>query len=282
MDLTQGVFYPAGGMGTLVKAIAREGAVRGVEVLVDHEVTRIEGGNGRVRRVQVEGRGSFDADIVAVNADYVHAETKLLDPVHRSYPPRYWRRKVMAPSFFVIYLGLSKRLSRSLHHTLYFSEDWDAHFRTIFDAPAWPERPCFYLSVPSLTDPTVAPEGCETAVILVPIAAGLEDGDDTRQRYRDAVIRHVEEMTGERLADSIVVERVYSPRDFLADYNAHQGTALGLAHTLMQSAVFRPRHRSARLSNLWYTGAYTHPGIGVPMTVVSSGIVAGQILEGSG
>jgi phytoene desaturase len=277
VDLSQGVFYPAGGMGTVVRALERLAVAGGAEILSGCEVKKIEAAGGRARRVLVEGKGAFDADILAVNADYAHSETVLLAPEFRSYAHRYWKRKVLAPSFFMLYLGLSKRLPGLLHHTLYLAPDWDSHFRAIFDMPAWHPHPCFYLSCTSKTDPSVAPAGGETVVILVPVAAALSDTDDVRHRYRDLIIRHVESSIGVRLADSIVVERVFSQRDFAADYNAYSGTGLGLAHTLSQTAVFRPRHRSGKLENLYYTGAYTHPGIGVPMALISARIVAQEI-----
>ncbi len=277
VDLHQGVFYPDGGMGTVVAALERLARSTGVEVLLDHEVTGIETTGRQARRVRVRGGEVFEADVVAVNADYAFAETALLDPRARSITERAWKRKTLAPSFFILYLGLSKRLSRPLHHTLYLAPDWDRDFDDIFKHPAWPLNPCFYLSCTSKTDPTVAPPGGETVTILVPVACGLPDTDDLRRRDRDLLVRHVETTLGERIADSISVERVYSPRDFRADYNAYNGTGLGLAHTLSQTAIFRPPHRSKKLDNLYYTGAYTHPGVGVPMALISSQLVADRI-----
>ena len=277
VDLRQGVYYPDGGMGTVVGALERLACAQGAQILLYHEVTGIEATGRRASRVRVRNGEAYEADVVAVNADYAFAETTLLDPAARSITERAWKRKTLAPSFFILYLGLSKRLARPLHHTLYLAPDWDRHFDHIFKHPAWPLDPCFYLSCTSKTDPTVAPPGGETVTILVPVASGLPDTDDTRRRYRDLVIRHVETTLSERLQDSISVERVYSPRDFRADYNAYNGTGLGLAHTLPQTAVFRPPHRSRKLENLYYTGAYTHPGVGVPMALISSQLVADRI-----
>jgi phytoene desaturase len=279
VDLTQGVFYPKGGMGQLVASLEKLAVASGVEILTGREVTRIESTGGRARGVVVDGHGRFDADIVAVNADYAFAETRLLERGERSYSARSWDRRVLAPSFFILYLGLSKKLRGPLHHTLYLAPEWDKHFDAIFRKPAWPEDPCFYLSCTSKTDPTAAPKGCEAIVALVPVASGLPDGDDERRRYRDSLIRKVQDVLGEKIEDSIRVERVFSPRDFLSDYNAYKGTGLGLAHTLLQTAVFRPPHRSRKVSNLYYTGAYTHPGVGVPMTLISSQLVADQISD---
>ena len=181
---------------------------------------------------------------------------------------------------FIIYLGLDRRVERLAHHSLYFQERWARHFRTVFDEPSWPPEPCFYIGCPSRTDPSVAPEGCENLFLLVPVAPGLRDTDEQRERYAEAVLEHVERVIGERIRDSIVVRRIYSHRDFASDYNALEGTALGMAHTLRQTAVFRPAHRSAKVSNLYHTGQYTHPGVGVPMTLIASEIVRDMIARG--
>ena len=106
----------------------------------------------------------------------------------------------------------------------------------------------------------------------------MEDSDEVREQYFDHMVEHVENVTGITIRDSMAVKRLYSHRDFTADYNAFKGTALGLAHTLGQTAVFRPAHRSKKVRNLFYTGQYTHPGIGVPMTLVASSIVANAIV----
>jgi len=274
VDLRQGVSYPLGGMGAVVRALEGIARQKGAEILYGHEVDRVETDGRRARAVHAAGVGSFEADAVAVSADYAFTESRLLAPTDRSYSRRYWQRRILAPSFFMLFLGLSKKLSRPLHHTLYLAPNWERHFDEIFRRPAWPGHPCFYLSCTSRTDPGAAPPGGEALVVLVPIASGLDDSHDARQRYRDFVLRHVESVLGEPIQDSIAVERIYSPRDFRSDYNAWEGTGLGLAHTLFQTAVFRPSHRSRKLENLFYTGAYTHPGVGVPMTLISSELVA--------
>jgi 1-hydroxy-2-isopentenylcarotenoid 3,4-desaturase len=303
-DLNLGVFYPMrgsrpggkggspmagsagagaaaeqGGIGCIVEALLELCRSLGVEVLTGHEVEKILVRGGAAAGVRVKGRGELAGDIVAVDADYPHAETALLDPEHRSYPATYWKRKVIAPSMFLLYLGVGKKLRSLAHHSLYFAEDWDTHFRAITDTPSWPQHPCFYLCAPTRTDPSTAPEGCEALTVLVPVAAGLADTPEIRAAYRETVLSHVEATIGESLRDQVRTERIFTLNDFALDYNAYRGTALGLAHTLGQTAIFRPRHGSRRVSRLWYTGGYTHPGIGVPMTLISSRIVAEQIAK---
>ena len=180
---------------------------------------------------------------------------------------------------FLLYLGLNRRLPKLTHHNLYFSENWNEHFDTIFKRPGWPQKPCFYISCISKSDDNAAPAGGENVFVLVPVAPGLQDTDEQRQSYADHLISHVEEVSGESIRSAVAVQRVYSQRDFINDYNAYRGTALGLSHTLRQTAVFRPPLQSRRVKNLYYTGQYTHPGVGVPMVLISAQVAAGLIKE---
>lgn len=277
VDFDLGVWFPRdGGIGKLVEAMLNVAFSEGVEFEFNNTVTRIIVKDSVVRGVGTEN-GDRTADIVIINADYAYSETTLLEERHISYPERYWKRKKIASSGFIIYLGLNKRIESLAHHNLYFHPQWERHFRDIFHEPRWPESPSYYVSCTSKTDTTVAPEGCENIFIFVPVAAGLADTDEIRVGYSDKIIRHLEKLTGESIMDSILVKRVFSHRDFSERYNAYQGTALGLAHTLRQTAIFRPSHESRKVRNLYYTGHYTHPGIGIPMVLISSQILAKKI-----
>jgi phytoene desaturase len=287
VDLTQGVFYPMGGLVSVAKAIHKLAASQGVKFELSTEVQSIEvkGGKAtgvRARRMSPEGLPvgeafSVDADYVLANADYAHVETELLPPEARTYPVSYWKKRVVAPSMFVMYLGLSKTLPKLVHHNLYFQEDWDGHFDTIFRKPSWPQKPCFYVSCISKTDPDMAPAGGENVFLLVPVAAGLDDTDETREKFANEALEHLEHVSGEQIRQYITVKRIFSQRDFAGDYNAWLGTALGISHTLGQTAVFRPSIRSKKVGNLFFTGQYTHPGIGVPMVLISAELAAGII-----
>jgi 1-hydroxy-2-isopentenylcarotenoid 3,4-desaturase len=276
VDLNLGVWYPRGGLAAAAEGIKALATELGVAIQTGAPVDRILVDEGKAVGVECNGE-TISADAVVAACDYHHAETDLLEKQHRTYSDRYWNKKVVAPSMFLIYLGLGRRLSTLEHHNLYFMKDWTRHFHRIFEEPSWPENPCFYLSCNSKTDPSSAPEGSENVFILIPVAPGLEDSDAFRVHYADTVIRHVEEITGEDLHSHIKVKRIYSQRDFSADYNALGGTALGLAHNLFQTAIFRPSHRSKKVKDLYYTGQYTHPGVGVPMTMIASEVVAREI-----
>ncbi len=274
VDLDLGVFYPRGGLGQVAGALGRLAEEEGVRIITGADVDEITTEGKRCTGAAVAGE-RYPADAVVFSGDYPYAETRLLSGRDVSFPTSYWQRRVLSPSMFILYLGYNRRLPGLQHHNLYFEYDWTRHFDTIFGSnPSWPEAPCFYLSAITKTDPEMAPAGGENIFILVPIAPGLDDTDEQRETYAREVLDHVSRITGEDMHRGIAVQRIYSGRDFEEDYHAYRGTALSIAHTLFQTAVFRPPHRSKKVSNLFYTGHYTHPGVGVPMTLISSKIVA--------
>jgi phytoene desaturase len=278
VDLKLGVFFPEGGMNGVALAMAKLVAQRGGAILCNREVTSLTVKDGLVTAA-VTAQGPVAADLVLNCGDYAWGETQLLEPRWQTYKKPYWDKKTFAPSMFLVFLGVNRPLPDLEHHNLYFAADWDKHFDTIFKTPSWPTNPCFYLSAITKTDPTMAPPGCENLFLLVPVAPGLTDTDEFRATYLQQILDHVKTVTGEDLREGLEVCRVFGPRDFENDYHAWGGTALGLAHTLFQTAVFRPGHRSKRVKNLWYSGQYTHPGVGVPMTLIASDIVVKQIVK---
>jgi len=281
VDMNLGVYYPMGGLGAVARAFARLAEEEGTRIRTNAEVTRIRYRNGKISGVEI-GDEVLSADRVIFAGDYPYAETELLGKDGRSLGSGYWKRRILSPSMFLMYIGLERELSNFRHHTLYFEEDWNRHFHSIFKEPEWPLDPCFYVSVISKTDPNTAPKGGENVFVLVPVAPGLDDSDDQREEYADHVLDHITRITGEDLRVQQKVRRIFSGRDFMADYHAYQGTALSLAHTLFQTAIFRPSHRSRKLKGLYYTGHYTHPGVGVPMTVIASEIVADEVHKSFG
>ncbi|MGA1821718.1 MAG: phytoene desaturase family protein, partial [Thermoplasmatota archaeon] len=281
VDFNLGVWYPRGGMGILSEAFHKLAMEQGVKFKFNSEVDEVVVENGSAAGVRI-GKELIESDIVISNADLPHSEMKLLDRKHQTYPEKYWKRKAIAPSCLLMFIGLNKRLEGLQHHNLYLSPQWDDHFEKIFDRPEWPKNPSYYVCCPSATDKTVAPEGCENLFFLVPVAPGLRDGNEVRKEISDNILDHFEGLIGERIRDSMIVMRIFSHRDFRSQYNAYEGTALGFAHTLKQTAVFRPSHYSKKVGNLYYTGQYAHPGIGVPMVVISSQILAGEIVKEHG
>ncbi|WP_435144477.1 phytoene desaturase family protein [Halobaculum sp. P14] len=276
VDFNLGVHYPEGGIGSVVDGIAELGRELGVEFVTDAAVTGIEGRRGGFA-VDVAGGDRYLADRVVSDADYAYTEQELLPPEKRQYDADYWESRTYAPSAFLLYLGVEGDLSELAHHTLVLPTDWDDHFAEIFDDPAWPDDPAYYVCAPSKTDDSVAPDGHSALFVLVPIAAGLDDTPERRDAYRDQVLDDVAANTGVDLRDRIVFEERFAVDDFADRYNATRGSALGLAHTLRQTAPLRPSHRSSAVDGLYFTGSYTSPGIGVPMCLIS-GLLTAELL----
>lgn len=280
IDLTMGVWYPEGGMRKVADSIYRLAMSYGAKFYFNEPVTKIEIEDKKVTKVLTE-KNSYDADLVLVNADYAHSEMDLIDPKYNTYSSKYWEERVMAPSAFVAYVGVNKKFDELAHHTLFLDKDWSKGFDTLFDPKkaAWPENPSYYVNVPSKTDSTAAPKGSDTLFILVPLAPGLKDTPEIREKFFNKIMDNLESTIGQNIREHIVVKRIFALTDFKERYNAYKGTALGLSHTMMQTALFRPSHKSKKVKNLYYSGQYTHPGIGVPMTLISSQIVAKEIIK---
>jgi phytoene desaturase len=277
VDFNLGVYYPEGGFGGVVDGIADLAIELGVSFETDSEVTEIT--RRRDGFLLDTATGERTPEIVVSDADYPHTEQDLLPEHERQYTEDYWEKRTLAPSAFLLYLGVEGKVEPLAHHTLVLPTNWDGHFAQIFEEPAWPDDPAYYLCVPSKTDDSVAPEGHSNLFALVPIAPGLDDTPDIRERYREKILQDIATNTGVELEDRIVLEETFSIEDFAERYNSLQGTALGLAHTLRQTALFRPPHRSETVPDLYFTGSYTTPGIGVPMCLISGEHAANAVIE---
>ena len=277
-EMAMGTWYPMGGMHEIIRAMVSLAEEKGVKILLNQAVQKIDVRNGKATQV-ITDQGVFDTDIVVAGADYNHVETKLIAPENRNYDDTYWDKRVMAPSSLLFYVGVNKRIPRLQHHNLFFDEDFKRHAQEIYETPRWPTNPLFYASAPSKTDPGVAPEGCENLFLLIPVAPGLTDDDATRERYFDMIMNRLEVYVGENVRDHIVFKRSYAHRDFISDYNAFRGNAYGLANTLMQTAILKPSLKNKRVNNLFYTGQLTVPGPGVPPSLISGLVVADEVAK---
>jgi phytoene desaturase len=206
-------------------------------------------------------------------------EQQLLDAPLRRYDEKYWRRRTMAPSSLLFYLGVDKRLDNLLYHNLFFDEDFGRHAVEIYDKPQWPSKPLFYVSAPSVTDPSVAPPGKENLFALIPVAPGLEDNEATREHYYNVLMGRLERLTGQEIRSHVVYKRSFAHNDFVKEYHAFRGNAYGLANTLMQTAFLKPKMRSKKVANLFYTGQLTTPGPGVPPSLISGEVAAKEIAK---
>jgi phytoene desaturase len=292
LDLGDRVLYPQGGFTRLIEVIATLAERHGARIHTGTPVTRILTGDGS-RRAQVtgvehavaggSGRRTLDADVVVGAADLHHLETALLPPALQTHPERAWRDRSPGPGAVLAMLGVEGRLPELAHHTLFFTSDWQQNFGDIFGKDARvPDPASIYVCKPSETDPTVAPEGCENLFVLVPVPAdvaiggGGDDGTGSEavERAADAAIDQVAQWAGvPDLRARIRVRHTVGPEDFAASYNSWRGGALGLEHTLRQSAFFRPGNVSAKVDGLFYAGATTVPGVGLPMCLISAELV---------
>ncbi len=271
VDFGMGVYYPMGGIHELPQAIWKLAQEHGAALRLEAEVERIAVENGRARGVQLTDGTKLEADVVVSNADGHWTDTHLLGGENQVYSQAWWDRRVLAPSAFILYLGIKGRVRELTHHNLIFSADWKKNFAQIFDTPELPADPSLYVCAPSVTDPTVAPKDHENLFVLVPIPPRVQPSEQQLDAYEDAILTFIAEQFGiADLTERIVTRRRYTGVDFEADYHSQGGTALGLAHNLGQTAVWRPNNTHPRVKNLYYVGAGTNPGIGMPMVLVSA------------
>jgi phytoene desaturase len=163
---------------------------------------------------------------------------------------------------------------------LFFDTSFDVHGAEIYTTKSWPTDPLFYMSITSVTDSTSAPEGHENMFLLMPVATGLAgDTEDVREKYLDQMLTRIEKRLGQSVKDAIVYKRSFAQSDFILDYHAFKGNAYGLANTLLQTAILKPSCRSKKVKNLFYTGQLTVPGPGVPPSLISGEVVAGQVVK---
>ncbi len=270
VDFNLWLFYPQGGIYEIVRVLKKIGKKHGVTYLTNTEAQQlnIDPQTKKITTVQTS-QGSFTPDLVICNADMAWAETTLLAPEYQTYPATYWHKKTFAPSAFLVYLWVNKKLP-ILHHTLIFSEDRKKNFGAIFDTKELPENPSLYICTPSKTDPTVAPEGRENLFVLVPIPNGITVDKETEDRYEKMIFDYIERTCHISFQENIVSKHRFHVADFQSRYNARNGTALGLAHKLSQTALRRPNNISKKVKNLFYVGHNTNPGIGMPMVMVSA------------
>lgn len=280
-DIALGTWYPQGGMFEIIKAMEKICLEQGVLFRPEANVEAINVKNGEVTSITVNG-SQESTDVLLGTADYHHLEQQLLPKQYRSYTQAYWNTRKMSPSCLIYYVGLNKRVSHLLHHTLFFDTDFNQHLKEIYDRPQWPSDPLFYVCCPSKTDDTVAPVGGENLFILIPVAVALADEQAVREHYFDAVIGRIEALTGENIRTHVVYQRSFAHNDYQGDYNAFKGNAFGLANTLKQTAILKPSMRSRKLKNLFFAGQLTTPGPGVPPSIISGQVAAKEILKAYG
>ena len=278
--IKQGTFYPIGGFNAVIKSMEKLCVNLGVKIITGNEVKKINIKNKKVVSVSTQNN-EIETDYLIASADYAHVENQLLEKKYRNYSTEYWNKKNFSPSSLLFYLGVSKKLNKLDHHTLFFDEDIEQHSNDIYEKPIWPKKPLFYACCPAKTDPKVAPKDKENLFILVPIAAGLNDTEEIREEYFKIVMKRLEKFCGEKITEHVEYKKSYCVNDFITDYNAFKGNAYGLANTLMQTANLKPKIVNKQVQNMYYTGQLTVPGPGVPPSIISGQLVAEQIITKS-
>ena len=276
--LKLGTWYPMGGFGKVISAMKEICEKQGAIFHFNSPVEKIMIENNKAASMVVNEKIiAFDA--VIASADYHHVENELLPESFRNYKEDYWKKRTFAPSCLIFFIGVSKKLNSLEHHTLLFEEDLFQHSKEIYKNPQWPSRPLFYVCCPSKTDHHVAPEGHENLFLLMPIAPGLEDNDLIREKYFEIIMDRLENHVGEEIKVYIDFKKSYCVNDFISDYNSYKGNAYGLANTLMQTAILKPKIRNKKIKNLFYAGQLTVPGPGVPPSLISGKMAAQQLLK---
>lgn len=283
-DIKGGTWYPEKGMFSIVQAMYDLAIELGVHFQFDQEVKEIVIENGIATKLRAETlhgeQRVYTADAIIGGADYHHIESKLLPEASRSYTEAYWDKRVMAPGCILYYVGLNKKLTGIQHHSLFFDTSFAVHGKEIYTTKQWPTDPLFYVSATSVTDPNAAPEGCENLFLLIPVATGLEnDTEELRDRYFDMILSRMEKHLGQSIKEAVIYKKSFAHSDFISEYHAFKGNAYGLANTLTQTAVLKPSCRSKKVSNLFYTGQLTVPGPGVPPSLISGEVVAGEVVK---
>jgi phytoene desaturase len=276
-DMKLGTWYPKGGMHQLALGLQAVAEKYGAQFHLNAPVTGFKCEQGKITHIEVNGQLKATEQVVA-GADYNFVEQNLVPKEYRRYDEAYWDKRKMAPSSLLYYIGVDKRLGHLEHHNLFFDEDLVAHGRQIYEVPQWPDKPLFYACVTSKTDEEVAPEGSENLFLLMPLAPGVEDNEELREKYLNIMLERMERHTQQNVRDHIVYKRSYCIKDFKADYNSYKGNAYGLANTLLQTANLKPKVTS-KLKNLLFCGQLTVPGPGVPPSLISGKVAAKLILK---
>ena len=271
-DFGLGTWHPKTGMFDLVRAMESLAKELGVKFQTNANIEKIIVENKTAVAIQVNGE-RIDSDLVLSGADYHHTET-LLEQEHRAYTEKYWDSRVFAPSSLLFYVGFNKKIDNISHHALFFDVDFYQHAKDIYDEPQWPKEPLFYANFPSLTDKTAAPEGMESGFFLIPLAPGINDTEALREEYFDKIINRFETLTGQSIKNNIIFKQSFCKNDFVSEYNSYKGNAYGMANTLLQTAFLRPKLKSKKVKNLYFTGQLTVPGPGVPPALISGKLVS--------
>lgn len=276
LDFDEGVYYPKGTMYSVVESLVRLGKQLGVRYYTASEVVRIATSGTTVNGITLHTGELIECDYLIANGDLYHTETALLEPAYQSFSARHWQRVQQSPSALLLFLGVKGGVPELEHHSLMFVDAWRDNFTAIYDTKSIPAPASLYISKTSATDKT-APKGHENLFVLVPLPAGISLDAKQTDKLAATIIAQIESMANITLTERIVTKKVFGPDHFYTHYFSYQNSMLGPSHKLLQSAMFRTRNKSKKLDNLFYVGAGTVPGVGVPMCLISAELVYKRI-----
>ncbi|HWE63937.1 MAG TPA: phytoene desaturase family protein, partial [Chloroflexota bacterium] len=281
-ELLDGIWYPMGGMYSIPLALARLLEDLGGEIRLQCPVEEVAVRQRRATGVRLTDGSTLRADVVVCNADLPHSYRTLVPPGFRKpYEHDRLDRLRYGCSAFMLYLGVDTVYDQLFHHNVFLSARPEHNFDQIFKQGRLPDDPSFYVHCAARTDPAMAPSGCDTVYILVPVPplTGGVDWQVEGPRFRERVLERVEAVAAPRIREHIVVERMITPVDWARGYNLRHGATFGLSHDLLQVGYLRPRNKAAALDRLYFVGASTVPGGGVPMVFIGSRLVAERIAQ---
>lgn len=277
-DLSLGTWYPKGGMYKVSEAFYKLALSLGVKFEFNCEIKEVSIENRNIVSISSKAK-EYKTSFVIAGADYHHFDKEVLPKAYANYSDAYWDSRVMAPSSLLFFLGFDKEIKGLEHHNLFFDSNFDQHAKEIYESPQWPSDPLFYICAPTKTDKGIAPKGHENIFALIPLAPGIKENQDLHARYLNEILSRIEQKTGDSVKDHLVYKKSFSISDFQSRYNAFKGNAYGLANTLSQTAILKPKYYNKKLDNLFYTGQLTVPGPGMPPAIISGQLVADEFLK---
>lgn len=282
-ELADGVWFPMGGMYRAIQSLVKIASAKGVRFQHKAPVAQIEVHGDRARGVILEDGRRLRADVVVANADLPYVYRKLLPPTR--YARRLGRKKFTS-SAIMFYWGVDRVYPQLGHHNVFLAGDYRASFERIFQDHTLPDKPSFYVHAPARRDPAAAPPGRDSLMVLVPVAhlaKGVQqDWPALQTRARAAVLKRLADAGMPDLAGHLKFEESYTPHDWQRLYNLEKGAAFGLSHNFTQVGYLRPHNRHDHYHNLYFAGASTHPGTGLPIVLLSARLTVERILEDSG
>jgi phytoene desaturase len=277
-----GVFFAKGGTTALVHGLAQLFTDLGGKIVLNAEVSKINVVDKKVSGISLQDGREYTSDIVISNADVAHTYMNLIDKKHRKKnSDRKYKKAIYSMSLFLIYFGTNKQYPNMKHHTIILGPRYKALLKDIFDKKILADDFSSYLHVPTRTDPSLAPPGGETFYILVPVPhqdSGL-DWDTIKDQFKDKILSFLDKEYLPNLLENLVVSKVFTPKDFETEYLAYKGSAFSLEPIFRQSAYFRTHNRSEDVKGLYFVGAGTHPGAGVPGVMSSAKLTTDIILK---